>query len=113
VNCSPSLDRAACVFPGSVGQRGACAADRSFSSTGGSVSLFAMGRSFAGLAKARSVRPTRGLGLAYSGLMLAALITLPHFSVSSTMSLRKSAGEPEAHAQSHGSALDKLLAPAP
>ena len=30
----------------------------------------------------------------YSGLMLAARITLPHFSVSSAMSLPKSAGEP-------------------
>ena len=30
----------------------------------------------------------------HSGLMLAARITLPHFSVSSAMSLPKSAGEP-------------------
>ena len=30
----------------------------------------------------------------YSALILAALITLPHFSVSSAMSLPKSAGEP-------------------
>src|SRR5262245_41296952 len=30
----------------------------------------------------------------HSGLMLAARITLPHFSVSSAMSLAKSAGEP-------------------
>ena len=30
----------------------------------------------------------------YSGLMLAARITLPHFSVSSAMSFPKSAGEP-------------------
>src|SRR5262252_10167469 len=30
----------------------------------------------------------------YSGLMLAARITLPHFSVSSVMSVLKSAGEP-------------------
>src|SRR5438876_7727732 len=30
----------------------------------------------------------------HSGLMLAALITLPHFSVSSTMSLPKSAEDP-------------------
>src|SRR6516162_244230 len=33
-------------------------------------------------------------GIAYIGLMLAARITLPHFSVSSAMSLPKSAGEP-------------------
>src|SRR6516165_512918 len=32
--------------------------------------------------------------LGYSGLMLAARITLPHFSVSSAISLPKSAGEP-------------------
>ena len=32
-------------------------------------------------------------GTAYSGLMLAARMTLPHFSVSSAMSLPKSAGE--------------------
>ena len=32
--------------------------------------------------------------LAYSALMLAARITLPHFSVSSAMSLPNSAGEP-------------------
>src|SRR5262249_58285514 len=32
--------------------------------------------------------------LLHSGLMLAARITLPHFSVSSAMSLPKSAGEP-------------------
>jgi len=32
--------------------------------------------------------------MGYSGLMLAARITLPHFSVSSAMSLPKSAGEP-------------------
>src|SRR5262249_36287421 len=33
-------------------------------------------------------------GIAYIGLMLAATITLPHFLVSSEMSLPKSAGEP-------------------
>src|SRR5262245_60310696 len=33
-------------------------------------------------------------GSVYSGLMFANLITLPHISVSSTMSLPKSAGEP-------------------
>ena len=33
----------------------------------------------------------------HSGLMLAARITLPHFSVSSAMSLPKSAGEPRKH----------------
>src|SRR6516162_6999591 len=33
-------------------------------------------------------------GIAYLGLRLAATITLPHFSVSSAMSLPKSAGEP-------------------
>ena len=33
-------------------------------------------------------------GADYSGLMLAARITLPHFSVSSAMSLPKSAGKP-------------------
>ena len=32
---------------------------------------------------------------AHSALMLAARITLPHFSVSSAMNLPKSAGEPE------------------
>src|SRR5262249_26793126 len=37
----------------------------------------------------------RGLaGVPYSGLMLAARITLPHFSISSAMSFPKSAGEP-------------------
>src|SRR6185437_2382599 len=35
-----------------------------------------------------------GGGHSHCGLMLAALITLPHFSVSSAMSLPKSAGEP-------------------
>src|SRR5437763_1687725 len=34
---------------------------------------------------------TEGHGAAHSGLILAARITLPHFSVSSTMSLPKSA----------------------
>jgi hypothetical protein len=37
----------------------------------------------------------RGDDQAYSGLMLAARITLPHFSVSSAKSLPKSAGEPD------------------
>src|SRR6516162_689151 len=47
-----------------------------------------------------AVRRTGGYGiltwrcLAHSGLMLAARITLAHFSVSSEMSLPKSAGEP-------------------
>jgi hypothetical protein len=46
---------------------------------------------------ARAMRPTRKIspGLAtQSSLILASFITLPHFSVSSAMSLPKSAGEP-------------------
>jgi hypothetical protein len=37
VNCSPSLDQAAGLFPASFGQRGSSAADRSISSIGGFV----------------------------------------------------------------------------
>src|SRR5262249_40490548 len=45
-----------------------------------------------------AVRITGGYGICsrarHSGLMFAVLITLPHFSVSSAMSLPKSVGEP-------------------
>jgi hypothetical protein len=38
----------------------------------------------------------------YSGLMLAARINLPHFSISSAMRILKSAGEPGSHAAEVG-----------
>src|SRR5262245_27791591 len=42
----------------------------------------------------RSLPELRSASLRHSALMLAARITLPHFSVSSAMCLAKSAGEP-------------------
>src|SRR5262249_43276280 len=47
--------------------------------------------------RASDIRGTKHYGMSgrhHSGLMLAARITLPHFSTSSAMSLPKSAGEP-------------------
>jgi hypothetical protein len=48
----------------------------------------------------RALWNTRGNAGSYSGLIWANLITLPHFSVSSAMSLPKSPGEPASTVQS-------------
>src|SRR5262249_5116761 len=46
---------------------------------------------------------------AYSGLMLAARITLPHFSVSAAMNLPKSAGEPVSAVPPRSASLALIL----
>src|SRR5262249_34907676 len=65
-----------------------------FSDIPGPATRIALGRSGRMMFAFRDLGMLGGRRMAYSGFTLAARITLPHFSVSSAMSLPRSAGEP-------------------